>query len=141
MVEAKHVGPAEQNDGAWKTKRQNKERLSGKGVSPLVCAQQHVLKHHVTVATPFKICLDRAARCSWEQEAGLTLVELRRLRHLDSVDRTLSPGERHQRHRPVLVLKHAVLALQVETVQDCRRNEITVSNAISLIIIITVMTH
>lgn len=63
---------------------------------------------------------------------GLTLVELRRRRHLDSVDRTLSSGERHQSHRPVLVLKHAVLALQVQTVQDCRRNEITVSNAISL---------
>lgn len=54
------------------------------------------------------------------------MVELRRLRHLDSVNRTLSSAERHQGHRPVLVLKHAVFALQVQTVQDCRGKNVEV---------------
>lgn len=50
----------------------------------------------------------------------LTLVELGRLAHQDPVDRALGAAEGHQGHRPALVLKHAVFALQVQTVQDCR---------------------
>lgn len=46
----------------------------------------------------------------------LTLVELSRLRHLDSVNGTLSSGEWNQSDRPALVLKDAVFALQVQTV-------------------------
>lgn len=48
----------------------------------------------------------------------LTLVELGRLAHQDPVDRTLGAAEGHHGHRPALVLKHAVLALQVQAVQD-----------------------
>lgn len=91
MVEAKHVGPAEQNDGAWKTpndrngrfksERQNKEHLSGKGVSPLdgdpgVCAQRtraeasRYCGNALHYLQPFKICLDRATRYSWKQETA-----------------------------------------------------------------------
>lgn len=60
-------------------------------------------------------------RRDWWGLWRLTLVELRRLRHLDSVHWTLSAAERNQSHFAVLVLKHAVFALQVQTVQDCRR--------------------
>lgn len=71
MVEAKHVGPAEQNDGAWKTKPHTTETDDSnqsdrtKSISQVkVCRlrteiqvswsvhSEHVLKHHVTVATP-----------------------------------------------------------------------------------------
>ena len=64
-------------------------------------------------------------RSDWWGLWRLTLVELRRLRHLDSVHWTLSAAERHQSHFAVLVLKHAVFALQVQTVQDCRREDDT----------------
>lgn len=48
----------------------------------------------------------------------LTLVELRRLGQQNPVDGTLSAAHGRQRHRAALVLKHAVLAVQVQTVED-----------------------
>lgn len=86
--------------------------------------RQEVKTLHTTLKTTIikdTFTVTQLKRSGWWGLWRLTLVELRRLRHLDSVHWTLSAAERNQSHFAVLVLKHAVLALQVQTVQDCRR--------------------
>lgn len=95
MVEPKHVGPAEQDNSPWTTNGQ----------------EVRTVQDRFTSDDYVQIC------------DSLTLVERRRLRHLNSVDGALGSAERHQGHRAVLVLKHAVFALQVEAVQDCRKGK------------------
>ena len=86
--------------------------------------RQEVKTLHTTLKTTIIkdiFTVTQLKRSDWWGFWRLTLVELRRLRHLDSVHWTLSAAERNQSHFAVLVLKHAVFALQVQTVQDCRR--------------------
>lgn len=119
MVEAKHVGPAQQDHGAWRGRARVRERgrerqrEREREVKAGQRQGEEFLLQEVTSPPP-------------------TLVELRRLGDLNPVDRTLGAPQWHQRDFSLVVLEHAVFALQVQAVQDCRGQQRAASTPASV---------